>query len=315
MRTEQLLHFIEIAKCHSISKAADNLLLNQTSLSNSIRTLENELQQPLFSRTNKGVLLTPFGTRVLEHAQDILSQVNQIHALAQNEVRTITNRVYIYAFPLAYHTVLYEYLRHLLSTHSPYTIFCQETPAETLLQQLITSGHHLGIGSCGALKYSYFILQADNHHFHCEPLYEDRLYAYLNADHPLAAASSLSISSIINEPVLLHPAFLVADGNAFFHELHQLTHIYAVDNYSLYDKLLRQNDIIAIAPGHLFHNDFPTTVPIRRLPIDDIREKIVTFLVYPQNRSVLTDYEKLSLDYFRTYYRRITENTRPDTQS
>lgn len=61
MKLEQIEQVVEIARQKSISQAAGNLFISQPSLSLSIQHLEEELGEPLFIRSNKGVRLTPLG--------------------------------------------------------------------------------------------------------------------------------------------------------------------------------------------------------------------------------------------------------------
>ena len=62
MTLQQLKYVIEVSRSRSISKAAQNLFISQPSLSNSIRELEKEIGIAIFSRTNKGILITQEGS-------------------------------------------------------------------------------------------------------------------------------------------------------------------------------------------------------------------------------------------------------------
>lgn len=87
MKLEQIEQVVEIARQKSISQAAGNLFISQPSLSLSIQHLEEELGEPLFIRSNKGVRLTPFGKEFVSYAQGILEQTKQLTNLSQNASR------------------------------------------------------------------------------------------------------------------------------------------------------------------------------------------------------------------------------------
>lgn len=87
MKLEQIEQVVEIAKQQSISQAAGNLFISQPSLSLSIQHLEEELGEPLFIRSNKGVRLTPFGKEFVSYAQGILEQTKQLTNLSRNTSR------------------------------------------------------------------------------------------------------------------------------------------------------------------------------------------------------------------------------------
>jgi len=78
MTIEQLRYVSEIAKCRSFNRASENLYISQPSLSVSIRKLEKELGEPLFIRSNTGVIPTPFGHELLPFIQDIVNLYEQM---------------------------------------------------------------------------------------------------------------------------------------------------------------------------------------------------------------------------------------------
>ena len=72
MNTKQLRQFLEVYKCSSINKAAQNLYISRSSMISSINALEEELGQPLLRRTHTGIAPTDFGTEVIGAAQQIM---------------------------------------------------------------------------------------------------------------------------------------------------------------------------------------------------------------------------------------------------
>lgn len=75
MKFEQLEQLIKIKDCGSISKAAVELHVAQSTLSASIKSLEDELGCQLIERGHKGVSLTPKGTEVYNQGKTICEQV------------------------------------------------------------------------------------------------------------------------------------------------------------------------------------------------------------------------------------------------
>jgi len=76
MTLQQLKYVIEVARNRSISKAAQQLFISQPSLSNAIKELENELGVTIFSRTNKGIVITPEGSEFLGYARQVIEQTD-----------------------------------------------------------------------------------------------------------------------------------------------------------------------------------------------------------------------------------------------
>ncbi|AZA22490.1 MAG: LysR family transcriptional regulator [Lactobacillus helveticus] len=72
MNLNQLYYFNELVKQHQFSSAAKRLHISQPSLSNSIKTLEKELNCNLIERRNGRVELTKYGQIFLEFADSII---------------------------------------------------------------------------------------------------------------------------------------------------------------------------------------------------------------------------------------------------
>jgi LysR family transcriptional regulator, nitrogen assimilation regulatory protein len=77
MDLKQLDYFRHVAELGSFTRAASFLAVVQPALSRQVRQLETELGQNLFERNGRGVVLTDAGTRLLEHARGILTQVGR----------------------------------------------------------------------------------------------------------------------------------------------------------------------------------------------------------------------------------------------
>ncbi len=67
--------FYDVAKCGSISKAAQNSFTSQPAISKSIKNLEEELGTQLFYRKKDGVILTPKGEELLYYVEKSYSNL------------------------------------------------------------------------------------------------------------------------------------------------------------------------------------------------------------------------------------------------
>ena len=69
--------FQEVARMGNISAAAQNLYISQSAVSQSIKTLERKLGQPLFIRSTKKVQLTPAGQLLLKHVEPAMNLIRR----------------------------------------------------------------------------------------------------------------------------------------------------------------------------------------------------------------------------------------------
>ncbi len=79
MELLQLQYFKVIAECQHITKAASQLMISQPSLSNTLARIEHELGVQLFDRQKRNIVLNNYGKIVLEHTNNILRELDNIH--------------------------------------------------------------------------------------------------------------------------------------------------------------------------------------------------------------------------------------------
>ena len=80
MTLNQLRYFCTASRCHSITKAAEELYVTQPTISMAIRDLEIEFGISLFSRKGNQLILTQEGESFYEKATYILQYCNELQA-------------------------------------------------------------------------------------------------------------------------------------------------------------------------------------------------------------------------------------------
>ena len=85
MKISQLEYILAVEQSGSINLAANKLFVSQSLISSAIIQLEEELGQPLFIRSNKGIVLTSFGREFLPYAKSVLAQIDQMKTLGMEK--------------------------------------------------------------------------------------------------------------------------------------------------------------------------------------------------------------------------------------
>ena len=80
-RTE---YFLVVCECGSVSKAAEKLYITPQALNRQIRTLEDELGEPLFLRSTRKLKLSPFG----EFFRNQMQTVHKLYKSASQQVES-----------------------------------------------------------------------------------------------------------------------------------------------------------------------------------------------------------------------------------
>ncbi len=91
MDTRYLTYILTIAKKENMTKAAEELFVSQSTLSQYLSKLESELGTPLFYRSKGRLTLTPAGALYIEAAEKVMSIKNVLYQNLQN----IENRGHI----------------------------------------------------------------------------------------------------------------------------------------------------------------------------------------------------------------------------
>ena len=126
--------FYTVAKCGSLTKAAQELYISQPAVSQAIRQLENQLGTTLFNRVHKGMELTKQGgelvfedvSRALQLLDGVESRLSELKKRAKGTLRIGASETifqYILADKLVRYHALYPDVKfELLSDVSPITI-------------------------------------------------------------------------------------------------------------------------------------------------------------------------------------------------
>jgi LysR family transcriptional regulator, transcription activator of glutamate synthase operon len=80
MELRQLRAFVQVANAGTFTRAADELHLAQSAVSQAVGRLEAELGFELLRRTSRGVELTEAGTAVFERARDVVAGADAIRS-------------------------------------------------------------------------------------------------------------------------------------------------------------------------------------------------------------------------------------------
>ena len=182
MNKKQLEYFMETYHYRNIQVAADNLYISHQGLSRVIRSLEDELGQALFVRSNRGLEPTDFATTLLPHIQSLLdtyARIEGVQTLAGQEKSVVT----VYALD---HVLGYLGAEFILRFH-------EEHPDITL--SVVDTTDELALNSLSSCHADFAIVNGpiDNTRFNCEELFYSRYCYRIHKDNPLAKKERLTV--------------------------------------------------------------------------------------------------------------------------
>lgn len=187
----QLKYAVEVEKTGSISKAAENLYMNQPNLSKSIRELEDDLGIAIFDRTAKGVVPTEKGREFLGHARGILAQVAEMEALYRPaDEKKI--RFTLCAPRASYVSHALTDLILSLGTDADFGIDYREAGAMRTIKQVANGVDQLGIIRYQTIYESNFFNALTERSLQVEPVWAFSAVALLSTRHSLTQQSAVS---------------------------------------------------------------------------------------------------------------------------
>lgn len=186
MELRQLRYFVATAQTLNFSAAAQKMYITQSTLSQQIHALEDELGSLLFTRTSHHVALTEAGDRLLPLAQEVIRTANECKTQVSDMSETVCGELNI-GVTHSFSTLLTQPLVEFLHTYKQVRLNIYYADSLRLAQML--RDHRIDL----ALAY-----KSDRHgnEFESHVLFHDRLCAIVRHDHLLAGRKSVSLAEL-----------------------------------------------------------------------------------------------------------------------
>ena len=193
MKLTQLEYFCVAARYHNITKAAKELFVTQPSISNAIKSLEEEFGVNLFFRNNNKLTLTPEGELFYKSADELLAHADSV-ASEFHELRKKITPIRIGIPPMLGTIYLPELYLSLKETFPEVdfrlfefgSIKACDLVLEEKLDVAIVNAEQPSIDKC-----NFRIIDT-----------EDLLFC-VSPDHPLANQQTLLLTMLADEPLIL----------------------------------------------------------------------------------------------------------------
>lgn len=204
MEIRHLKYFVKIAETLSFSEAAKALFITQSTLSQQIRQLEQEMNAQLFERNNHNVRLTEAGEELLPYARQTLKASQACLDRIQDLQHMLTGTLNI-GVTFSFSPILTEALFAFIKLYPKVKLNIFYKPMDELMKML----EHDDVDF--ALTFRPAELNKDiESHF----LFDNHLAVIVREDHPLARKESVSIAELEQYDLVL-PAKGLQARNAF----------------------------------------------------------------------------------------------------
>lgn len=191
----QLQYFIAVAENGTVSGAAQNLSISQSSVTEAIKELEQDLGVSLFERHARGLNITHKGQQFLRHATRILADVGDARRTFTEEREIKSGRLALGVTSLVAGYVLSDVLARYRRAFPGVEVTAIEDNGDYL--------EHLLIG--GELDVAVMVTSnlRDRMALQAEILEVSPYRVWLPLGHRLAGADIISIADIAREPLIM----------------------------------------------------------------------------------------------------------------
>ncbi|MCJ8340113.1 MAG: LysR family transcriptional regulator [Pseudomonadales bacterium] len=199
--------FVEIANLASFTRAARQLNVTQSTLTATIKQLEQQAGLILFDRTTRQVTLTKEGQRFFPVAKRLITDfrlaIDDLQAGAEQQ----RGHIIISTSPTGNSILVPELIKRYNTAHPKIDISIYEAGASEIEQQVLSKFADFGIGGN----------HTQDAQLEYQPILQDQYGAIMTCDHPLAGANSLTWRQLRGQK-MLH----LSQDNGIRSELEQL---------------------------------------------------------------------------------------------
>jgi len=191
----RLLTFGAVARRRSFSRAADELSLTQSAVSQQVAALERQIGARLLRRGRGGVQLTPVGEHLLAHATALAERVDLAQTQLEEIVAKEQRELRVGAFPSAMATIAPRAVARLIERHGTLDARLTEGRVEDLVAAVRAGALHVALAFQDAAA-----PRREHEGTRRHDLLEEPMVALLPADHRLANDETVDLRDLADEP-------------------------------------------------------------------------------------------------------------------
>ncbi len=213
MTIQQCKYVLKIAKTGSFSEAAKELFVAQSTLSLSIKTLEQELNIRIFERSGNGVSLTEEGAEFERYARQMVAGSDFVDE--RYKVKNSTQRLHIVTQHYDFIADIFgRFLSGITDTH--YNFSLREIRTYDVIQEIESAYSDIGIIAIKDSDYEIMKRYLTGKGVIFTPFLKAAPHVFMRKNHPLAPLPSLRLEELKDYPYLSYDQG--ESGNSFFTE-------------------------------------------------------------------------------------------------
>lgn len=211
MTLQQLIYTVKIAELKSMNRAAAELYVSQPALSGALKDLEEEINLTIFTRSNRGIAITPEGEEFLQYAR----QMVELHRMTEERFVENKSARKKFSVSMQHYSFAVEAFIELAKEFGMdhYEFAVHETKTGEVIDNVRTYRSELGVLFLNDFneKAMRKIFRENGVEF--VPLFTCGIYVYLSRNHPLADRERIDFQELKGYPCL---SFEQGEKNSFY---------------------------------------------------------------------------------------------------
>lgn len=191
----QVRYFIAVAENGSVTGAAQQLSVSQSTVTEAIKGLEDELGVPLIERQARGVALTYKGQQFLRHAHRILAEVNDARRALRGGEATVAGTLLLGVTTLVAGYCLSDLLARFRRVFPAVQVSVVEDTRDYLEHLLLNGEIDVAVIIVSNLQ--------DNLALETETLQTSSYHLWLPGGHRLLRSGPVSVKALAEEPLIV----------------------------------------------------------------------------------------------------------------
>jgi LysR family cyn operon transcriptional activator len=195
MELRHLRYFVALAEELSFTRAAQKVHITQSTLSQQIRRLEDEIGHPLFDRVGKRVIMTEIGQILLTNATKALREIDDGLRAIKGFPGPLTGELRIASTHTFSISLIPDCIAAFLERHPSASVMVQELQAGEIEAELAASTIDLGV--------AYF--PTNRRELIFEPLYLEEMVLAVSDAHPFAHRKRVRLAELHRQHLVVSP--------------------------------------------------------------------------------------------------------------
>lgn len=297
MTLQQLKYIITVAETGNITEAAENLFISQPSLTSAIHAIEKEMNVTIFTRSNKGVVVTREGEELLSYARQVLEQAN----LMQEKFCGESNRNPRFSVSCQHYSFAVNAFADVVKKYESdrYDFTLRETQTFEIIEDVSLGKSEIGVMYLSDNNEEVMKKLFKKYEITFEELFVAKPHVFISKKHPLTKNEVITLEELEPYPYL---SFEQGEHNSFYYAEEVLGSFERSKNIKVRDRATLFNLVIGLN-GYTVSSGVLDTkfngLNIVSRPLD-YKETMRIGIIYNKNRK-LSRYGQTYAEAIRKY--------------